>query len=138
MDNGTGIPWDLCPGTEIPGLGNAIRTDSLGTLATRTNIAWTVPGQKISETTESQALGPLGTLKNLGTVSLVPCTSLAYRYGEWLDKKKFQDKRCHRSVKILFNLGLWLGLSDQFIVLTSYDFEWHFILTEKGSANGLN
>ena len=46
MGNVTGISWDLCPGTEIPGLGNAIRTDSLGTLATRTNIAWTVPGQK--------------------------------------------------------------------------------------------
>ena len=46
MGNGTGIPWDLCPGTRIPGLGTGIGTDSLGTLGTGTNIAGTVPGQK--------------------------------------------------------------------------------------------
>ena len=46
MGNGTGIPWDLCPGTRIPGLGTGIGTDSSGTLGTGTNIAGTVPGQK--------------------------------------------------------------------------------------------
>ena len=46
MGNGTGIPWDLCPGTRIPGLGTGIGTDALGTLGTGTNIAGTVPGQK--------------------------------------------------------------------------------------------
>ena len=42
MGNGTGISWDLCPGTEISGLG----TDFLGTLGTGTNTAGTVRGQK--------------------------------------------------------------------------------------------
>ena len=46
MGNGTGIPWDLCPGTRIPGLGTGIGTDSSGTLGIGTNIAGTVPGQK--------------------------------------------------------------------------------------------
>ena len=46
MGNGTRIPWDLRPGTQIPGLGTGIGTDSLGTLGTGTNIAGTVPGQK--------------------------------------------------------------------------------------------
>ena len=46
MDNGTGIPCDLCPLTEIPGLGTGIGTASLGALGTGTNIAETVPGQK--------------------------------------------------------------------------------------------
>ena len=46
MGNGTGIPWDFCPGTRIPGLGTGIGTDSSGTLGTGTNIAGTVPGQK--------------------------------------------------------------------------------------------
>ena len=45
MGNGTGIPWDLCPGTRIPGLGTGIGTDSSGTLGTGRNIAGTVPGQ---------------------------------------------------------------------------------------------
>ena len=46
MGNGTGIPWDFCPGTQIPGIWTAIGTHSLGTLWTRTNITGKVPGQK--------------------------------------------------------------------------------------------
>ena len=46
MDNGTGIPLDFCSGTQNLGLGTWVRTVSLGTLRTGTNIAWTVPGQK--------------------------------------------------------------------------------------------
>ena len=74
MGKGTGIPWDFFFGTQIPGLGTGIGTDSLWTLWTGTNIAGTVPRQKISETARSQGFGPLGThvffrkLKNPGTV----------------------------------------------------------------------
>ena len=41
MSDGTRILWDLCPGTQIQGLGTWIGTDSFGTLETRTNIAGT-------------------------------------------------------------------------------------------------
>ena len=41
MGNRTRIPWDLCHGTQIQGLGTRIGTDSLGTLETGTNIAGT-------------------------------------------------------------------------------------------------
>ena len=46
MGNCTWIPWDYCPGTQIPRLGTEIETESLGTLGTGTNIAEKVPGTK--------------------------------------------------------------------------------------------
>ena len=52
MGNGTRIPWDSCPGTQIPEIG----TDSLGT------------GTNIAGTAKSQALGLLGSPK-LGLLS---------------------------------------------------------------------
>ena len=46
MGNGTWIPWDLCPETDIPGLGTEIGTDSLWTLGTG-KYRWDSPGTKI-------------------------------------------------------------------------------------------
>ena len=55
MGNGTGIPWDLCPGTEIPGIGrnwDGFSWDAWDWDKYR----WDSPGTKISVTAESQAL----------------------------------------------------------------------------------
>ena len=60
MGNGTGIPWDLCPGTRIPGLGTGIGTDSPGTLGTGTNIAGTVSGIKSCGQSNLKLRGHLG------------------------------------------------------------------------------
>ena len=93
MGNGTWIPWDLCPGTRIPGFGTGIGTNSLGTLGTGKNIAGTVPGQKsLGQPNpklwdhlglQSHGIFSFGTqvprTKILGTGSPVPCPPLVRR-----------------------------------------------------------
>ena len=61
MGNGTGIQWDLWPGTHIPGPRSGIGTVSLEALGTGTNIAGTVPGQKsLGHPNPKQVLDKLG------------------------------------------------------------------------------